>query len=106
MKKLSEQELQDRIKKLEIEVEPLMKELKSLRRQLASKRGGIASVKNRTRRGESLNAWRDRIKKELRANSEDLYKRNGGLLKRIADREEVSTRTIGKIHSEIKQEFK
>lgn len=96
---MTEDEITSRIAELEVQIGPLAEELSSLRKRLARIRAGKASASAR----KKLKADRDqRIERKLREGVSDLYKRPDGLVKRVAQEEGVSTRTVSKINARIK----
>lgn len=96
-------DLDTRIEQLEATLAPLLEELKRLQRQRKAQLAGQRSAE--VRREKKL--LRDaQIKAALRAQQDDLYKRNtGGLIKRLSSEFGVSERTVGALYAAIKEEL-
>lgn len=88
---------------LEAKVKPLLDELKALQRKRKAQIAGLRSAE--IRKTKKL-ARDELIKKALRAQHDDLYKRNtGGLIRRLAAEFNVSERTVGALFSDLKSEI-
>ena len=96
-------DIDTRIAELQAAIAPLAEELQRLKRQ---KRARLANLRSAEFRQKKKQDRDDRIKKALRAQRDDLYKRNtGGLIKRLALEFGVSERKIGSLFAELKKEL-
>lgn len=90
-----------RIAELEAQIEALCIQLRALKRTRAGRAGGKKSGIIRRDITASRNA---QIKARLRDGRDDLYRRGGGLIRRLASEFGVSERLVGKLHAEVKAE--
>lgn len=87
-------DLEHRIRKLETDIAPLHAQLVRLKKQ---RRALLAAATSASVRKQKAAERHQKIRKALEANPSALYKRNGGLLKNVANECNVSERTVGRV---------
>lgn len=91
---MTEEEINARIIELETLIAPLAGELTTLKRRRAGVQAGKISVVARRKLNEARNS---RIRREAEERQDDKYRRNGGLIQSIAEKEGLSRQTIRNI---------